>query len=452
MNRWGVLAAILVVAGVARADEPSPSSRQKGPPTSFGKDAKLIITDGSMSSLIGRTALEQWRPEVAGKTRGGAEIFAKVAPATVVVRTEVGHGTGILISADGFILTNHHVIAEGMGYDPKRRASTAMVHLGRMNADGSIELAREPVEAVFYGADKNRDLALLRLAEPAAARGPLPFVSIADQGPRPGQSCSMVGHPAAGMLWTFRSCQVAAVGRSPGDMVDVVFQRLAAAGPEKHEIEASLASIPSRRIVLSSCEANPGDSGGPVVDDAGKLLAVTFAIPAQGDRSKFTYHVHLDEVKAFLAKRPTTPTVLTPDAWDLGPRVQLLGPEVLAAGVDRPEQFLFDLDGDTDPALLRSVDKSLVVGHKFEAEFALHTSAIGAVAFYDTDNDGVFDLIKEQRRLGGDVSQQTFTRRKDGSWDVQPSRGAVALVDPGLFVNPALGRRLTTLVRALGVK
>jgi S1-C subfamily serine protease len=447
-----VITKLSVLLGLGLSTLALAAGKEQPQPQSFGADTRLVLTESSVASLLA-TAEDGWRPKVA-RTRGGVELFAKVAPGTVVVRTGVGHGTGFLIGPEGFLLTNHHVIAEGMSYDRARRASVAKVHLGRLADDGTMVLAPQPVDALFYAADRNRDLALLRLAQLPPGLAALPVVKLAEQAPRPGQACSMVGHPASGMLWTFRSCQVAAIGRSPGDLVDFMVQRLAATSAARREIEEGLAAVPGRRIVLSSCEANPGDSGGPVVDEAGRLVAVTFAIPGEAARSKFTYHVHLDEVRAFLASRPEKPTVLTPDAWELGPRVELrdlLGegrPQLLRAGVENPEQFLFDLDGDTDEKLLRSRDRSLIAGRKFEVEFALHASRRGVVAFYDTDNDGTFDLLVQGKNGKPEV---VLTRGRDGGWEVRPAEKGDSFVRPRAFANPALVDRFVKLVGASGI-
>src|SRR5262249_6614448 len=153
-------------------------------------------------------------------------------------------------------------------FDPARRASFAQVLTGRPAADGSIRLAADAQPAYFFAADPRRDLALFKLAPAAAA---FPFVALADKAPRPAETCNMVGHPRAGMLWPSRSCQVAAIGRFPADMTDVVVERLSGEEPARREIEQGLAAVAGHRILVSSCEANPGDSGGPVVDENGKL-------------------------------------------------------------------------------------------------------------------------------------------------------------------------------------
>lgn len=434
--------------------EPAAAPRDVATPA-FGPSAKVVVTDESVASLFDAGEGE-WAPKVAPKSRGGAEIFAKVAPATVVIRTATGYGTGFLISADGFVVTNHHVIADSLYFDPAKRASFAQVLTGRMAADGSIRLAAEPVPAYFYAADRRRDLALLKLA-PAAPAQPLPFVALSDKPPRPADGCNMVGHPRAGMLWTFRSCQVAAIGHFPADMTDVVVERLSGEEPARHEIEQGLAAVAGHRILISSCEANPGDSGGPVVDESGKLIGVTFAVPQRAELSKLTYHIHVDELRAFLATRPAAPTVLAPDPWALGPKLELVDltgegrAQLLEAGTGQPEELLFDLDGDTDPALLRARDLvALGRDHKFEAEFELRIARQRTTAFYDTDNDGTFDLIVSGRGEPRGAADLVLERSKSGRWEARPARTGELILAPERFADPKLVRRLDLLADKLG--
>src|SRR5690606_9359602 len=118
-----------------------------------------------------------------------------------------------------------------------------------------------------------------------------------------------IGHPTRGTLWTVRSGEVAGLGTWPADSVDVLSSSFQLTGTDKDNFAQSLAKSPKRKVVLSTCGINPGDSGGPLLNAEGELIAVTYAIPSGGsDRGvsfdKFSYHVHVDEVKDFIAKRP----------------------------------------------------------------------------------------------------------------------------------------------------
>src|SRR5438094_219751 len=57
---------------------------------------------------------------VAGAKGDIREVYRKVAPATVLIRTPNGFGTGIVVDPRGFVLTNHHVVAGGELVDFKR--------------------------------------------------------------------------------------------------------------------------------------------------------------------------------------------------------------------------------------------------------------------------------------------------------------------------------------------
>lgn len=418
----------------------------------FDKDANIVWTTQAVSQLFRQSQSMPWKPQVSTeRPRGaGVEVYAKVAPAVVVVRTDVGHGTGFVVTPEGHILTNHHVIAQGLRHDNQRSASYGLVHLGRLRTDGTMELRQEPVRAWLLKVDAGLDLALLKLDSiPAGVE--VRSLQFADVAPKPGSNATIIGHPASGLLWTLRSGQVASIGRMPADLVDFVMLQLASTQVDRQRLAEELKQMDSRRILLTSTGANPGDSGGPVVDDNGRVIAVTFAVPADPARAKFSYHVHLDEVRQFMQDVPKTPVMLVPDAWDVGPRVQLRDvngdgkPDVLVAGAETPEVLLFDLDNDTPTAALKDVGM-LVRNRRWDFEFAMRLvkSEPTSTAFYDTDNDGTVDLVHEVQ--DDDHRKNTsFTRVPPSRWRIDQN---VALTFPSAahIKDPRLGQKLRTFL------
>ena len=106
----------------------------------------------------------------------------------------------------------------------------------------------------------------------------------------------------------------------PADLVDLVMLQLAAAPGDRQQILDQLKQEPSRRIISDVSGRESRRSGGPVVDALGRVIAVTFAVPADPARAKFSYHIHLDEVRAFMAKVVDGPKLDIPDPWQLGPQ------------------------------------------------------------------------------------------------------------------------------------
>jgi len=396
-----------------------------------------------------------WTPQVnTERPRGGIDVYASAAPAVVVVRTNDGHGSGFFVNADGLLVTNHHVVATGL--NQARDGSSATVHLGSLASTGLVELSGMTVRAMLYKVDRINDLAALKLERPAGA-APLPFIKLSATPPRPGQDCAIIGHPASGMLWTFRPCQVSSIGEFPRDMVNLVMSRLAAAGQQRAEIETIVKNMPARRIMLTSAQANPGDSGGPVLDKDGALIGVTFGGPGDRDQDKFTYHVHIDEVRRFIAQIPPTPMVLPPDPWSNLPSnlaVRDLDGDrkadvLAAAGAQRAEVLLFDLDNDTPPALVASQAAlaQLIDQEKWDFEAAIDLRGSGYIAYYDVDNDGSYDLVL-QTDEDSPSAKEVFARQADGRWTFQPASGQRIIAGSHLK-NAELGRKLEALISAM---
>ncbi len=449
--RWwsigvGGIAVFLGAALVASAQQKAAGGYQ----SPFGKQTRMLIDALSINTLMTTGPAQDWKaaanPE---RTRGFEKLYSSVAPCVVAVRTRVGHGTGFFVSADGYIITNNHVIDDGAGLDAAAQGSIVEIYTGAL-ASGTMELKADPLIAFICAADPVRDLALLKLRELPPGVAQMPFLKLSETEPTPGQTCAIIGNPSSGMLWTFRSGEVAASGRSPNDMLNVVMQKLFAPGDERAAIERALADAESCRIILSSCQATHGDSGGPVVNEQGEVIAVTFAGPSDATDDKFTYHVHLAELKAFLSGASRTPIVLLPDPYRVAPRIELRDPlgdgraTVLVAGTTEPAQWLLDLDADTPEAALTGDDlRPLVRQRRFEFEFAFHAGPAARYGFYDSDNDGALDivLIAYAKEPGANIA---YRRDAEGRWSVEYNTGE-PLINPDLMKDKMLAKRMALL-------
>jgi serine protease Do/serine protease DegQ len=152
---------------------------------------------------------------------------------------QVGVGSGVIISEDGYIVTNHHVVQVQRG----RAADEIRVRL----SDG-VEYV-----ATLVGSDKKTDVAILKI-EPEEA---LPAVTVADSSNlRVGDIVFAIGNPLDVGLTATQGI-VSALGRDS-------FGILGAGSYEN--------------FIQTDAAVNQGNSGGALIDAAGRLVGINTAI------------------------------------------------------------------------------------------------------------------------------------------------------------------------------
>jgi HEAT repeat protein/S1-C subfamily serine protease len=203
--------------------------------------------------------------------------------AWVVVRAEdrVGSGSGSLVdSREGLVMTNHHVVAGSTGvlvFFPAYEGKT-LITSPKHYAENAKTLA---VRARVVASDPRRDLALLKLERVPPG---VPVLPLARESPSPGRKMHSIGASGVdlktgkGTLWRYTS----------GD-VRQVYQRTDTY-PDGQTISAW--------TVETQSPVNPGDSGGPVVDDRGVLVAVVSA--AETRKRAVSMFIDIREVRDFL--------------------------------------------------------------------------------------------------------------------------------------------------------
>lgn len=156
---------------------------------------------------------------------GLPELAARVTPAFVFI----AGGSGVLISDDGLIITNSHVVEQGDSFG---------VSLG----DGRSFRAR------LVGRDRRGDLALLKID----GASDLPHLPLGDSASiHPGQPCLAVGNPLS----------LGMDDRVPSFSYGVI--------SALHQFRQNY----SDAIVIDAA-INPGNSGGPLLNMAGELIGI----------------------------------------------------------------------------------------------------------------------------------------------------------------------------------
>lgn len=401
-------------------------------------------------------ALRQRAPSFGAAKGDIREVYRKVAPATVLVRAGGGFGTGSIVDARGYVLTNHHVIAHAEQVDFKLSVE---VERGKLSAAGVMEPEGKPLKAWVLKSDPLADLAILRLEDPPAD---LKALKISARDPVPGEPVSAIGNGGIGLLWAIKDGEISGVGKLSTHLAMLVgaechVAETPAAAEQCRQASASMAvekklleeQVPGL-VIQSSCPISPGDSGGPLVNRAGELVGVN-AFLRSDSRAPVTsnFHVHVQQVRSFLKEVPTEPLARAPSPWELA---GLGGGWIDADGDGKDELLVLGVPGSATAIadlLQRPHAPYSAYGRaRLDADFALGRLKGRAVAWYDVDGDGVFDRLV----LQGEPDQPAK------AWRLQPVNGAASigqflgaadLVDPTAFADAERRGRLQAIAPQL---
>jgi S1-C subfamily serine protease len=236
--RWFVIAVVAAVIGAA-----------------VGAGTVTVLDDD------GTTSLNTFGPNrsVLARPRDIQGVLARVQPGVVAIRTEgfrsgtffpqEGAGTGMVVSPDGEVLTNAHVVA------------------GAQSIEVTLVGETEPRPADLVGADTASDVALLKIR----GASDLPVVQLGDS------SALKVGD------------SVVAIGNALGL-------------PGRPTVTSGIVSALDRSIetldglIQTDAAINPGNSGGPLANAHGEVVGVNTAV-IRGNVEGIGFAIAINRVK-----------------------------------------------------------------------------------------------------------------------------------------------------------
>ena len=212
------------------------------------------------------TAQAQARPKPAAQLPAGSveQVAGKVTPSVVKLQLKMGQqgeeGSGIVLTDDGLILTNNHVVAAAAGDEQGAQPTSADSNdTGRLTKTVTFSNG-QTVPFTVVGTDPSGDLAVVR-AQGVSGLTPITFGSSKDV--KVGQQVVAIGSPL-GLQGTVTTGIVSALDRP------------VAAG------DGSGGNVSVLDAIQTDAAINPGNSGGALVNMNGELIGVNSAIASMG--------------------------------------------------------------------------------------------------------------------------------------------------------------------------
>ncbi|MEA2442166.1 MAG: serine protease Do [Thermoleophilaceae bacterium] len=195
-------------------------------------------------------------PALAGPALDVAGILDKVEPAVVAIqasgRLGTGQGTGIVISADGEVLTNAHVVE------------------GATQIRVTLQGQSQSRPATLVGADSGNDIALLKITDASglaiAELGSSANVRVGDDVVAIGNALGLRGDP------TVTRGIVSALNRSLDTLTGMI------------QTDAAI---------------NPGNSGGPLSNSSGQVIGINTAVAGRGGQN-IGFAIPIDSARTIL--------------------------------------------------------------------------------------------------------------------------------------------------------
>ncbi|MCT1479281.1 trypsin-like peptidase domain-containing protein, partial [Microbacterium sp. p3-SID336] len=194
---------------------------------------------------------------------------------------EAGSGSGVIISKDGYVLTNTHVVTLGGAVaDPTIRVTTS---------DGRI------YEATVVGTDPIYDLAVIKLTD-AKDLTPIEFadsskLNVGDTAVALGAPLGLANSVTTGIVSALnRSIQIASSALPDSSSEDAPEQQApeeGQQGPFQFDIPGSgsqqATDSISVAVIQTDAAINHGNSGGALVNSKGELIGINVAIASSGN-------------------------------------------------------------------------------------------------------------------------------------------------------------------------
>jgi len=220
----------------------------------------IALTAGGVGGFVGYALHPDGSPlQVPAATGNGnaapvvdrsslATIAAALQPAIVEITTGTGEGSGVVISADGNIVTNNHVVQGARGNSVK-----VTFNSGRQ------------VPATVVGTDPRTDLAVIKVD----ATG-LSFAAWADSNSvQVGDTVLAIGSP------------LGLQGSVTAGIVSALHRTITVGGDQQTQFDTGNATTIGDAI-QTDAPINPGNSGGALVNMNGQVIGINSAIATQG--------------------------------------------------------------------------------------------------------------------------------------------------------------------------
>ncbi|WEK62674.1 MAG: trypsin-like peptidase domain-containing protein [Candidatus Microbacterium colombiense] len=219
-----------------------------------------------------------------GSVNETTAVASKALPSVVTIEvsgsSEAGSGSGVIISDDGYVLTNTHVVTLGGAVaDPTIRVTTS---------DGHI------YTATVVGTDPIYDLAVIKLTD-AKGLTPIDFadsskLNVGDTAVALGAPLGLANSVTTGIVSALnRSIQIASSALPDSSSEDAPQEQTpeeGQQGPFQFDLpgsgqQSSSDSI-SIAVIQTDAAINHGNSGGALVNSKGELIGINVAIASSG--------------------------------------------------------------------------------------------------------------------------------------------------------------------------